>query len=340
MKEETKRRREEKLKKIEYIKKRLDEGAKKQDIAKELGCNPSDISKLISFARKNGLMEPKRTKEDLISEIKRRYEKEPEISKIATSMHYRPGYIYKLIYFARENGLWFTEEEERQIELRKKSILIDQIKRDYYHKTIKQIADSLKLHPHTIEKLIKFAIENGLWFSEEENRWKDESVKLYCKLKRKAKKEDKSERDGGENVSTTARSEFLNILIKKFKSGETIPQEDIEIIINAFSLHTEMISIAGLKLLIMNSYRLGEENGLKTMSRELSILLRGTLWEKNLDELINAYIQFLQLQTINKLKKEGLSNNQIGRTLGYSSAEVSELLEGERELRTSFGSSR
>ena len=166
---------------------------------------------------------------------------------------------------------------------------------------------------NNIYLLIGSARKQGIWFTEEEEK--------EIQAKRKAKNKKNSE----EKVSTTAISEFLDILIKKFKSGETIPQEDIQKILNYYLSHSDRIGKSGLKLLLLNSYRQRKERGLIKMVKELRRIISEPEMKKNLETYINALYILIMKQRIKELKKQGLNNTQIGEELRLSSAEIAEL---------------
>lgn len=152
----------------------------------------------------------------------------------------------------------------------------------------------------------------------------------YKRYKKVAKKEDNLELDGEENVSTEGRKKFIETLTDLHSLEANIPDKDIEFVINTFELHPEIADRDSIRFLISNANKKG---GLKNVTRivnELTEILSDTKFHRQLIEY-GRWIRKIALRPkIQEMKKQKMSNTEIGEKLGISSAEVSIILHSEK----------
>lgn len=153
----------------------------------------------------------------------------------------------------------------------------------------------------------------------------------YKKYKKLAKKEDDLELDGEENISTEGRKKFLGVLTALHDLEANIPDRDIEFMINTFEMHPEIADKDSIKFLI--SYA-SKQDGLKStirMTNELAGTLKYTKFQKPLIEY-GRWLKKLALRPqMQEMKKQKMSNTEIGEKLGISSAEVSIILHNDKK---------
>ncbi len=172
------------------------------------------------------------------------------------------------------------------------------------------------------QKAIKEAEELSKAFQKERKRKIKGYAESYKRYRKAAKKEDNLELDGEENVSTEGRKNFIDVVINLYKLDADIPDKDIEIILNTFYMHPEVVDKKSIKFLISNAYEEGGLKGAERMVIELANILRETKFYA----LLTEYQKWLKEQTlflrIKELKARGMSDNAIGEKLCISSAEV------------------
>lgn len=147
--------------------------------------------------------------------------------------------------------------------------------------------------------------------------------KSYKTYRKAAKKEDKLELDGEENVSTEGRQNFAKVLADLHSLDADIPDKDIQIILNGFEMHPEIADKSSIKFLISNANKKGGIKAAQKMVVELSGTLRDTKFHKPLIEYGRWMKKEALLPQIQDMKEQGMSNTAIGEKLGISSAEVS-----------------
>ena len=157
---------------------------------------------------------------------------------------------------------------------------------------------------------------------------------MYRSLIKSAKSEDLleyKELEEGEVVPTKARMELIDYLSILNGIGLKISERDTELIINTLYLYPDMANKGILKFLILNASKDGGYESAMEMTEELLSALKETKYERNL----NFYKQWAQKQIniskIKGMKKEGLTNTQIGEKLRITSAEVVVLLHSKEE---------
>lgn len=92
----------------------------------------------------------------------------------------------------------------------------------------------------------------------------------YRKYKKSAKREDELELNGNENVTTEGRKKFIEALIEMQGADIDIPNEDINIILNAYSIHPDIADVEGIKFLIIDAKTRG---GIELVKMRISDLL-------------------------------------------------------------------
>ena len=213
--------------------------------------------------------------------------------------------------YIKENG-WYTEEEIK--EFKKLRIEREELEKEQILEEERRRLDQKK---------------------EEEKKKKKEKLKEYKQLykiyKRKAKREDKLELDGEENVSVEGRKAFVEVVMVLKELEIDVLDEDMEIIINTFYIHPEIANKQIIKFIILDAKKWG---GVEAIEKKITILadvLRNTKYYRPLIEYRRWIKKLNLLPQIQHMKKKGMSNSQISGILGISSVEVSILLNTDEE---------
>ena len=230
--------------------------------------------------------------------------------EIAEMMHYTINYIYTLIKIAMQEDIWFSKEEI--LEFRRKRFEKKAIEDFIEHDQKKEI----DAEDSTIDDTEKKKRKNLRRYTEE-----------YRRLRRMAKEEDNWEIKGADSVSLKGRTEFAAYLMKLYQLEADIPRKDIEIILNAISVHPEFANKERLKLVILSVMR---SEGID-QAEKISVTLLRELENTPFREPLWQYRKWIQRQKlipqIMEMKEMGLSNTEIGEKLGITSAEVMVFLE-------------
>lgn len=247
--------------------------------------------------------------------------------EISTKMNYSTSYLQKLTRIALNDNIWFTKEDIKEFKrLREKREALER------EKTRKKEQKRQERERREAEKAIKEE-ENARKALDKERRRKirsyNENYKRYRKL---AKREDKLELDGEENVTTEGRRKFIGILINLQALEANISDKDVKIVLNAFDVHPEIADKKSIRFLLLDANRKGGIKGAERMIIELSNTLRYTKFYNPLLQ----YGRWLKKQalrpTIQDMKKRGMNNTDIGEKLGISSLEVSIIFHNDEEL--------
>ena len=120
------------------------------------------------------------------------------------------------------------------------------------------------------------------------------------------------------SVPTDNRKELICYAIERYNNGNVIDDNDISIILGAIESHDELISPALIKLLIFNNIR----NGKIDSAIERVYFLKNIIKNKDYFQLLEKYIDYIKLYQVKLLNGKGLSNENIGKELSLTSAEV------------------
>lgn len=153
----------------------------------------------------------------------------------------------------------------------------------------------------------------------------------FDRLRRNARREDKLEYYGEEDVPCTERKKFTEYVIKMQEAGMVIKEKDTEIILNTIALHEDFANPRILKFLIKNALTIGRLDGAEKTIIDLMSQLRGTKYYKPLYEYKKWVTDKKLLNRVKDLKKEGLSSEAIASKLSLTSAEVVVLLRDEEK---------
>lgn len=237
------------------------------------------------------------------------------IDEIAEKMHYSKAYIGVLKRRATEEGLWFPEEELKNFKERRFQRKMAEV----YPKELQQEKDPF-------EKDDKFKDKNAL---QQLNRRLEE-------YRRFAQKEDELEADGKENVSTGFRMNFINWLISIHKAGGIISEEDSKFMVDFYYIYPKLATKESIKALILNSGKLAGYTGVYQMTNELMSVLEESQYRDALAQYNVWARKMTKIPEMKALRKQGMSNTEIGNKYGMSSAEVVILLE-ENQILSFFG---
>lgn len=323
--------------------------------------------------------------------------------EIARLMQCSVEYLFQVQKESKKNGTWLTEEELhdiKQLKERKKQQIVEnketEKERIKAHKvavqaekrrqelwklrylatqglTIDEIAEQMHYSKVHIGVLKKKAIEEGLWFPEEElenfkeRRFQRKMAKVLPitfqqevidpfekkesvtdktvleQLKRRlgeyrklAQIEDALEADGEEAVPTKDRMNFINWLINIHQAGGIISKEDTEFMVNFYYIYPKLATKESIKTLLLNNGRLEGYNGVYQMTNELISVLEESPYRDAIAQYRVWARKMTKIPEMKEMKKQGMSNTEIGEKLRISSAEVAILLE-ERKIMNFFG---
>lgn len=160
---------------------------------------------------------------------------------------------------------------------------------------------------------------------------RDPLFEEYEKRRKAAKREDKLEMNGRENVSTEGRIRFVDILAKLQGLDMQISNDDIEIILNGYDMHPEIANTKGIRVLINDANQKGGIYGAEKRVNELIGALKRTRFHPSLLKY-RSYLRKLNLlPKINEMKKEGLGISTIATRLGLSLMEIKDILNSDEK---------
>lgn len=263
----------------------------------------------------------KQKKEDVLK--LREYVKQGYMyEEIAKKMNYSVGYLSDLRKIAIADNIWFTKEAIKEFKvLRKKR---EERERQRVQKEEQERLEKERKEKERLEKEKQAKLER-----EQKEYKKIKRLKLreyeeeYNKYRKLAKEEDKLELYGEENVQTEGRKKFIEILISLNNLGKLISDKDIEIVINTLYTYPEIANKDNIKLLILDANKKGGLKSSEKMIMELADILRKTKFYEPLVQYRIWIKKLALLPQIQDMKKQGMSNENIGKKLGISSSEVS-----------------
>ena len=243
-------------------------------------------------------------------------------NEIVPKMGYSLSYLQFLRKIAIDNNMWFTNEEIKEFRRsREKKKLFE--KQEAQKKEEQRKAREQREK----ERLDRKEEEQRKALNKERKRrrkYYEENYKTYRKL---AKKEDRLELNGEENVPTEGRRKFIEILNKLHNLEVDIPDKDVEIVLY---LYPQFASKDTLKFLISDA---NKKRGIKFAERRI-VELTNTLKDTKFYEPLIEYRRWIRKQAllpeIKAMKEKGLSNTDIGEKLDITSAEVSAIFYGDR----------
>lgn len=217
--------------------------------------------------------------------------------------------------------------------------------------------------------LKKLAIENNIWFTddeikefrnlrkqreqeqkrkvkerdEKENRNKEKEAnedaaqigkikEEYKECIKDARKENKSELNGMKNVPIEGRKRLIGLLGNWETLNLNITNEAIEITVNTLCIYPDLATKECIKALIAGSYKNGGIQSVDEVTNELINSLKRTEFYRPLSEYKTWLIRERNFKKAKDMKDLGMTNMTIGSNLGISSAEVSKLLKNNRNL--------
>ena len=254
-----------------------------------------------------------------------------------------------------------AEEERRKKEeekvARKKQIEIKTlIKCAMQGYTLTEIANLMNTNLSHINELIETCKAEDNWFSPEvlknfrtqrrikeaeakggktdskkKGRKSNESSK-YSKIKSLrilAKREDRKEYNGEEYVTTTAREEFMNLLVEMSKDGIIVSEEDMNLVVDTIYTYPQLAKRDCIKFLVTNAGKLGGIEATHAMTAELMSSLRHTEYYEPIVGYMSWVKKKMKLPQMQEMKAKEMDSTAIGEKLGVSSAEVLMLLDGD-----------
>ena len=242
------------------------------------------------------------------------------ISEIATLMSCNIAHVRELIEEYKKEKPWFSQKSLRAFreqrvmrESGKDGTLVSTSSRDDTGKPEEQKSrtDVKKIKKH--ETLKKFSKLNA-------------KIREMRKL---AKREDKQEYNGEENVPTTAREQFMQLLVEMSQTGITFPESDMNLVMDTLYMYPKLANAGNIKFLITNASKLGGAEAAHKMIIELMRSLKDTRFH---EPLVNYRVWMkkkILLPRMQEMKSQGMDSTAIGEKLGISSTEVLMLLDGD-----------
>lgn len=246
------------------------------------------------------------------------------LKEIAQMMNYSIPYMYQLKRKAIEDNIWFSEEaieEFKSIRQKKEE------KEKRTRQKREEIEQKREMAAAKKEMQKKKAMEN-------ERKQKIRGyVANYKKYKKMAKKEDRMEIYGEENVSIEGRKKLIPILVKLHALDVDISEQDIQIVLNALDMYPELADATSIKFLISDANKKGGLKAAEKMAIHLTNTLKNTQFYKPLTEYRRWIAKRALLPKIKELKEQGMSNTDIGERLGITSLEVLNILESRVKIK-------
>ena len=262
-----------------------------------------------------------RKKQDNLELLKKLYKLGYKDRKIAEVMGYEIAYVGQMRRNFIKEGKWFSGKELEEIEKERKRL------RDIEEEKRKKIIEERNRKQKEV-KLKKTKTKKTK--SSPKNQVKKYKTRLNS-LRTEAKKEDKLEANGEENVSTEGRKKFFDFLVELNESGIEIPQKDLEIMMDSFYIHPEFGTKNNIKLIVSESAKKGGYHS----AAKIILELIETLEDEKIINVLNECREWIKerdlYSKILEFKKQNLTNTQIGEKLRLSSAEVSIILNKNME---------
>ena len=243
------------------------------------------------------------------------------LKEIAQMMNYSIPYMYQLKRKAIEDNIWFSEEAIEEF----KSI---RQKKEEKEKRTRQKREEIE------QKREMAAAKKEMQKKKEMENARKRKIRGYVvnykQYKKMAKKEDRMEIYGEENVSTEGRKKFIPILVKLHALDVDIPEQDIQIVLNALDMYPELADATSIKFLISDANKKGGLKAAEKMAIRLTNTLKHTQFYKPLTEYRRWIAKRALLPKIKEFKEQGMSNTDIGERLGITSLEVLNILNESR----------
>ena len=237
-----------------------------------------------------------------------------EISEI---MCYSVSNLQNLKRLAIKDNIWFTKEEIKEFKrLRKARETLET------EEAQKKDQEMIERENREEKNLIRKEEKNRENLEKERIRKIEGYSKEYKVYKKAAKKEDKMEQNGGENVPTDGRIKLIEILTKLNNLDTLISEQDIEIVLNTLYLYPKLANKNNINLLISQANKKGGIKAALLMTNELIDTLRYTRFYKPLVEYGSWIRKKALFPRIQDMKNKGMSYEYIGEKLGISSTEV------------------
>ena len=303
--QEFRRKKQEEMKK--YLKRYLRKGYTLEEITIILGCNPKQIRALrIECINNNEWFTKQEIEEFQVKEFKSRIpglalKSEQEMSLELRESRARQWRIE--LQQERSERKKRETEQKKQLEQWKCEVVVPEVKK-YTNKT--EPEDINMRNKKDTEKLMKHFVD----------------------VQKDALSEEDLELDGKNNVPSSARKKYVDLLVEVYNSGFRIDSRSIELAKNSIYMHPEFTNKELLKVLILSTFKNQGPAGAQEMVKELSSFLVETQYYDYLIEY-KPWIQKITLgPKIMQLRQKGKSNSEVAEILGISSAEVSIIFSG------------
>lgn len=334
----------------EFVIKRLKEGYSPCEIVESDETHSLVLSKILEQKKRMialGIV----TKEELNNAVKKRQKEKidkehamlidlvKKYAKLGYSIRetakkierYEYSYILKVKKeYEKEHG-WFTKEELKQFAQERRRRELKAI----LEKGQEQEAKSEeKIEEPKDEDTMKEENKKTLKLKTSKNRaYKslNRKVKMYRLL---AKREDKQDYKGIDNVPITNRERYIEFLISMQEQGKEIEtiKEDITLFMDFFYRYPELITIKAIKFLIIHSGKVEGYEGLYKMTSELLPIVEDKPYRDAVAEFNIWARKMTRIPDMKKMKKRGMSHTEIADRLRMSSTEVSILLDENNQI--------
>lgn len=283
-------------------------------------------------------------KEKFIKKIISLIKEDKKISEIAQIMECSEAHIYKIRRECIRNGTWISLEEEKKIKKegrvqtkkkRRKKEIVEKEKEEKHKR--REEKERLKQKRVLNEKIeYEKKVENELEIIRNlgytDRYILGENIEPFKRIKEFARKEDKAEYNGEENISTIGRKALIESIIKLKSLGwSKYTENDIEIITNSFFMHPELANKDMIKLIILDASQKGGSDSALDAVNELMDSLGNTKFYKGLIGYNEWLRKRAYIPKIKAMKSQGLNNTQIAKKLRLTSAEVAILFDSDEK---------
>lgn len=292
------------------------------------------LKKLKEIAIKNGLWFSEEEEKEVLDKVR-----EQEIAKQVAEQT-RQDNVQAMLDEQRKQR---KEDSEKAIEAYNRMLEVERSAQEA-EKGISQEQTDVAVNEKVVQKQDDIAVDEEVKQEQTENtKQKKNNVKQRCSLprqrkarsylyeeykrcKKSAKSEDRQEINGKERVSTEGRKALVKIMQRLQALEILIPDDDIEIIINGYDMHTEIVNKDGIQVLIYDASQKGGIPGTKKRVNELLSSLRKTKYYQPLLQYKKWLNLFEMRTTIKEMQNDGLSIADIATHLRLSLAEINQIL--------------
>lgn len=279
------------------------------------------------------------------------------LEEIANLTPYTVRYLKKLIKVAINRGMWFSEEEEKDIlertkretetKAKAKAEAEKKRKEELEQTLVEERIRKKEEQARVIEKYLRTREDLGETKTQMQEEPKqgpkgtrkptdpkiqrDPLFEEYEQRRKVAKREDKLEMNGRENVSTEGRIRFVDILAKLQSLDMQISNDDIEIILNGYDMHPEIANTKGIRVLINDANQKDGIYGTEKRVNELIGALKRTRFHQPLLKYRSYLRKLSLLPKINEMRQEGLEISTIAKGLGLSLKEINDILNSDEK---------